>query len=405
MKQSNTFSVTFYQRKDKIDDKDTVPIVMRITVNGERANISLNRRISINLWDDGRAVGTSAEVKNLNKYLDSCKAKVLEIQRYFVDRKEIITAEKVKNRFLGLEQGTKTIMEIFEIHNNQLHELIGKDFSIATYQRYLTTLNHVKDFLQYAYKKKDMYLHDLKFEFITNFEHYLKTKRDCNHNTAIKYVKNFRKVINMAIKNDWIEKDPFAKYTSRIIEVDRGFLSHDELNILESKTLTIPRLDIVRDIFVFACYTGLAYVDVAKLNKNDIQNSIDGKDWIRIRRTKTETKSNIPLLPKAKEILGKYSNHPEVLASGTLLPVSSNQKMNAYLKEIADVCGIDKNLTFHLARHTFATTVTLTNGVPIETVSSMLGHKSMRTTQIYAKVIEAKVGEDMAKLEEKLSKL
>jgi site-specific recombinase XerD len=211
-------------------------------------------------------------------------------------------------------------------------------------------------------------------------------------------------VVNIALANDWLMKDPFLKFKGSIKEVERDFLSTEELQSIEDKKFTISRLDEVRDMFVFSCYTGLAYADIAKLSLNEIEIGIDKQKWIYTHREKTETKSNIPLLPKALEIIEKYKNHPECVISGKLLPLRSNQKMNAYLKEIAILCEITKNLTFHSARHTFATTVTLTNGVPIESVSSMLGHKNIRTTQIYAKVVEKKVSEDMKKLKSRLNK-
>ncbi|MCX6256824.1 MAG: site-specific integrase [Bacteroidia bacterium] len=252
------------------------------------------------------------------------------------------------------------------------------------------------------YKRDDMFLSELKFEFITGFEYFLKTTRNCAHNSTIKYIKNFRKVINFAMKHGWLENDPFAVFSGKLKAVEREALTSEELATIEGKQICIPRLDKVRDIFVFSCYTGLAYIDAAKLTSHHIYKGIDGLMWINIHRTKTETKSAIPLLPKALEILAKYQDYSEANPKGQLLPVSSNQRMNTYLKELADICGITKNLTFHLARHTFATTVTLTNGVPIESVSSMLGHTSIKTTQIYSKVVEKKVSQDMAALREKL---
>ncbi len=209
-------------------------------------------------------------------------------------------------------------------------------------------------------------------------------------------------MINMAIRNEWIERDPFAKFQARFIRNDREFLSQEELAAIEVKEFKILRLQWAKDLFVFSCYTGLAYCDVMGLTKENISIGIDGDYWIMTSRKKTNQPVRVPLLPKALELIEKYKSHPKALVMGTVFPVLSNQKLNAYLKEIADLCGITKNLTFHLARHTFATTVTLTNGVPIETVSKMLGHTSIRTTQIYAKVIEGKISEDMKKLKSRL---
>jgi len=394
-----TFSVSFYQRLDKTDANNTAPVFMRVTVNGERAEIATNRRFDIKRWSNGKPIGSSKEAKIFADYLHSLREKIYEIQRNLLDRNEIITASKIKQFYQGKGQSVKSLIEAFEIHNNQMQSLIGKDFKQATLQRYEITLRHVKEFLHYQYKCNDMYLVELKYMFITDFEFFLKTVRKCEHNSTIKYIRNLRKIINIAVRNEWLIKDPFERFSCKLKEVDRGFLTPEELNVLESKQFSIQRVEMVRDMFVFACYTGLAYAEVFKLSNEHIVKGDDGEQWIRIRRTKTDNKSIIPILPKAQEILSKYSLNPD----NKLLPVISNQKMNAYLKEIADLCGITKTLTFHLARHTFATTVTLTNGVSIESVSAMLGHKSIRTTQIYSKVVEQKVSNDMAELKKKLA--
>lgn len=248
-----------------------------------------------------------------------------------------------------------------------------------------------------------MHLADLNYQFIADFEFYLKTVCGCGHNSTMKYLLNFKKIVLICVKNDWLHKDPFSAYRMPKIVVDRVALSAEELLTILKKKFITERLRLVRDIFVFSCYTGLAYVDVQKLRRSEIIIGIDGGQWLQIKRQKTESRSSIPLLPEAITILNKYENHPQCASASRLLPVLSNQKMNAYLKEIADVCGIEKNITFHLARHTFATTVTLSNGVPIESVSKMLGHRDLRTTQLYAKVIDSKISEDMRRLKESLT--
>jgi site-specific recombinase XerD len=220
----------------------------------------------------------------------------------------------------------------------------------------------------------------------------------------MKYIANLRKIINLAIANEWTTQDPFVKFRFSLKEVKRQALSEGELQLLAEKDLKAERLNRVRDIFVFCCYTGLAYADVEKLTPDHIRQGIDGQKWIFTERTKTRTTSNIPLLAPALALIEKYKDHPQSVNRGRVFPVLTNQKMNAYLKEIADLCGFQQELTTHLARHTFATTVTLTNGVPIETVSSMLGHRNIRTTQIYAKVVQSKVSEDMQKLRQKYLK-
>ena len=230
-----------------------------------------------------------------------------------------------------------------------------------------------------------------------------KTIRKCNHNSTQKYIRNFRKIINNAIKNDWLDKDPFKAYRVKLKDTKRVFLTKEELTALEEEQFAIDRLDQVRDVFVFCCYTGLSYVDVEKLTPKGIVKGHDGEYWINVDRTKTGSPSSVPILPKAFKIIEKYKNDPRMINGGRLLPVISNQRINAYLKELASLTGIEKKLTFHAARHTFATTVTLSNGIPIETVSAMLGHKNFRTTQIYAKVVQEKISRDMRKLREKLA--
>jgi site-specific recombinase XerD len=219
----------------------------------------------------------------------------------------------------------------------------------------------------------------------------------------MKYITMLKKVINMAVNNDWMEKNPFAAFKCTKLNVHREILDEAEILQLHEKEFNIERLEEVRDIFLFCCYTGYAFADVEKLQRTDLAKGIDGDAWIFAKRKKTNTVSNVPLLPQAEEIIKKYEHHPYCVKTGALLPVKSNQKMNAYLKEIASICGIKKELTMHIARHTFATTVTLSNGVPIETVSKMLGHTKLVTTQIYAKVLENKVSEDMQKLKEKFT--
>ena len=243
---------------------------------------------------------------------------------------------------------------------------------------------------------------------MTNFEYYLKTYKPLGHqkplgnNGLMKHMERFRKMINVALKNEWLDKDPFRAYKLKFNRYERGYLTETELKKIEEKDFKINRLQAVKDLFIFSCYTGLAYIDTLALTKQHIVQGIDEGSWLITHRKKTHTPVKIPLLPKALFIIEKYSNNPKCLAEGSLLPNMSNQKLNSYLKEMADVCGIEKNLTFHLARHTFATTVTLSNGVPIESVSKMLGHTKISTTQVYAKVIERKLSDDMILLRQKL---
>jgi site-specific recombinase XerD len=399
-----TFSILFFLQRNKVTKDSKAPIYMRITVNGKRSQISIKRKVDIDKWnsESGKVRGKSLEVKELNRYLNSLENKIFKIQQKLLDDNRQITALLIKNIFTGKAENQKMLLVIFQDHNNQVERLVGKDFAPGTLERYKTAKKHLEAFIKLEYKLEDINIKDVNHKFIRGFEYYLKTERNCSHNTAIKYITNFKKIIRIAYANDWISKDPFYNWKARIKTVDREFLSKEEIQKLVEKSFSIKRLEQVKDIFLFSCFTGLAYSDVKKLSKNDLVIGIDGDIWIKTKRTKTNTRSNIPLLTTAEAILDKYSEHSGVEQSEFLLPVLSNQKMNAYLKEIADVCEINKNLTFHLARHTFATTVTLTNGVPIESVSKMLGHKSLKTTQHYAKILDRKVSEDMQELKQKL---
>lgn len=270
-----------------------------------------------------------------------------------------------------------------------------------TLERYETSLRHTQEFMKWKYKIDDIDIKGLKYEFITDYEFWLKSVRKCDHNTSMKYLSNFKKIVNICLKNGWLDRDPFYGFKMAKREIERPFLVEDELNRITNKIFLIPRLAQVRDIFVFCCYTGLAYADVEKLTREEITTGIDGEKWIWTSRQKTDSATRVPLLPPALEILDRYKDDLQCADKGRLLPVLTNQKMNSYLKEIADACGITKKMTFHTARHTFATTVTLTNGVPIETVSKMLGHRNLKTTQHYAKILDKKVSEDMGMLRKK----
>ncbi len=405
MRDDGSLGILFFIRKERASDEKKAAVYLRITINGKRAELSIKREVEITKWNSkgGRASGTSEASRLLNEYINLWERKTYQAHKQIVDEGSILSAEAIKNILLGKTAKQKTLVEVFEYHNKMLSEKVGIDHAEATFTRYETTLRHVKEFMKKVYKQSDFLLSQLNYKFVTDFEHYFITTCGCNQNTTYKYIKNLRRVINIAVKNEWLDKDPFQSFSIKFKPVERDFLTQDELKTVEDKKFVVARLDQVRDVFVFCCYTGLAYVDVAELTSDNIKKGIDGELWINTHRHKTETPSNIPLLPKAIEILEKYKDHPAVVNKGQLLPVLSNQKLNSYLKEIADLCSITKNLTFHVARHTFATTVTLTNGVPIESVSSMLGHTSIITTQIYAKVIQKKVSQDMKLLKEKLT--
>jgi len=269
--------------------------------------------------------------------------------------------------------------------------------------RYKTAHDHAAAFIMWKYQLEDVDVKDLNYEFVSQFAFWLKSVRKCGHNATMKYLGNFKKIVLECIKKGWLLKDPFAGFKTNRKEVIRVALTKEELNDIACKEFETDRLNHVRDIFLFSCYTGLAYVDVYRLRRSDIVTGVDGGKWIVTTRQRTESATRLPLLPAALEIMTRYEDDPKCVNKDLVLPVLTNQKMNSYLKEIADGCRINKNLTFHIARHTFATTVTLSNGVPIETVSKMLGHKSLKQTQHYAKIVDLKISEDMAALKQKLS--
>ena len=400
---SKTFGLLFYLKKSKASASGKLPIYLRITIDGKRTEISTKRTIEIKKWsvEANKAIGRTEDIRELNAYLDSLVSKVYQCQRDLIQDNKEVTTETLKNKFLGIEEKQVTLINLFKDHNKQVERLIGNGYSAGTLERYKTVCKHLQEFMKHTYNVSDFRLNKINHKFITDFEFYLKSERECAHNTTIKYIKNFKKIVRIAIANDWIAKDPFLNYKVQLKEVKREFLSEEEMQTMLEKEFHTHRLELVRDIFIFCCYTGLAYSDVKKLSKYSIVIGIDGEKWIKTNRTKTGTRSSIPLLPPAIKILKKYENSPLSVSKGVLLPVLSNQKSNAYLKEIADLCGIKKNLTTHLARHTFATTVTLSNGVGIESVSKMLGHTSIKTTQHYAKILDSKVSDDMAILKQK----
>jgi site-specific recombinase XerD len=400
---NKTLGILFYVKRAKIDDNGKAPIYVRITVDGIRSELSIKRSIELDRWipSAGKVKGTNEEARSINSYIDTVRTKIYDHQKKLMDNNKTITSEAIKNSMLGIEEKQRTIVAIFQYHNKQVKALVGKEFAAGTLERYETVLRLLQLFLEFQYKVKDMPIHQINHKFITDLEFYLKTERDNCHNTAIKYIKNFKKIVRIALANGWIDKDPFVNFKATIKDVEREFLTEEEIQNVISKDLHFGRLDQVRDIFIFCCFTGLAYADVKKLSNDDLVIGIDGSKWIKTNRTKTDVRSNIPLLPTPLAILEKYKDHPEANHSNKLLPVLSNQKMNAYLKEISTLCEITKNFSTHLARHTFATTVTLTNGVSLESVSKMLGHKSIKTTQHYAKIVDRKVSDDMLLLKAK----
>lgn len=401
-----TISVKFHVRQARAKKNGEAPIYLRVLIRRKRFDTSTKIFIDPKNWsaEYGKMRNISDDSRRVNEMLDGFKLKAYDYQRELMAEGKPLTIENFRLKWLGLStERPRMLMEIFEQHNKQMSALVNREFSPLTLERYETSKRHTEAFMKWKYNVNDIDIKSLKYEFMADYEFWLKSERKCDHNTTVKYLSNFKKIVNICIKNGWLSRDPFFGYKMTKREIERPYLTEDELNRLASKTFMLERISQVRDIFLFSCYTGLAYVDVLQLKQAQIAIGIDGEKWIYTSRQKTDTSTRIPLLPPALAILDKYKNHPLCVNQGRLLPVSSNQKMNAYLKEIADLCGISKKMTTHIARHTFATTVTLTNGVPIETVSKMLGHRNLKTTQHYAKILDKKVSEDMGILRTKFS--
>jgi integrase len=399
-----SFGLFFYLKQAKNQKNEKRYVYLRITVNGSHRELSIKRQWVTNQWDSslGRATGESESALELNSYLELLSCKVYQAKIKLIENNKPITAQGIKEVLLGEDEKQYFIMAAFLEHNVQMQALVGVEVAAGTLTRYKTAYSHVGDFIKWKYKKDDMNVGDLNYEFITQLLFWLKSKKKCNHNTAIKYIGNFKKIVLECLRREWLKRDPFIGFKAKRQEVIPVALTKEEVLAISNKRFKIERIIHVRDIFLFCCYTGLAYIDVYNLKDSDITIGIDGEKWIITTRQKTNSFTRLPLLPPALKILAKYENHPKCISNGTILPVLTNQKMNSYLKEIADTCGIKKNLTFHTARHTFATTVTLTNGVPIETVSKMLGHKSLKQTQHYAKIVDVKISEDMKQLKKRL---
>ncbi|MAW96445.1 MULTISPECIES: site-specific integrase [unclassified Leeuwenhoekiella] len=400
---SYLLSILFTVRKSKGKLEGYGGIYCRITVNGKRTEISVGRKVLTSKWDASaeRVKGISSEAREINELLTNIRSKLLEKQQEFIRQGIPFTAISLRDSYLGKDRVLRTVLELFKEHNQKILDLIKTgEYAIGTYKRYDTVFNHLQEYIRLNFEREDIALKDVDFQFIDGFAFYLKSKKACANNTTLKYIRNFKKVIRIAQARNYIQKDPFINWKMKKKVVNREFLTEMEIKRMSKKAFEMDRLSQVRDIFIFSCFTGLAYVDVQKLTKDDIRQSSDGMSWIKIKRAKTDTPSSIPILPEAQLIIDKYSDK-DFEIDNKLLPVASNQKVNAYLKEIAVLCKIKKKLTFHLARHTFATTVTLGRGVPIETVSKMLGHTNLTTTQHYAKVLDLKISQDMQLLKSK----
>lgn len=396
----STFRTLFYLRKDRVNADGLVPVMIRITINKQMSQFSAKLEVDPKLWDTklGRAIGRTGDASNLNRLLDNLRSKIDQLYNKELETKGYALPETIKNKLQGNDPDRKTFMEYFSLHNEQYKLRIGNRTSEVTAKRYELTKNRISEFLRTKYNLKDIFVQEIDYIFLENFYAYLCNHSGCSNNTAMKFMQRFRTVFNFIINTGYEMKvDPFANFRFHTEKVNREILSQEEIDKIYKKKFSTERLEQVKDIFIFQCYTGLSFIDVYNLTENEIQLAFDDQYWIRTERVKTGEAVNVPLLDIPMAIIKKYKKKREP-NSEKLLPVSSNQKMNEYLKEIATICNIKKNLSTHLARHSFATTIALANGVPLESVSKMLGHRSIKTTQIYAKVLDSKVSNDMVNL-------
>ena len=397
----NTLSVLFIIKKAKLLKNGEAPICMRITVNKRVAEVMIKRSIPVDLWNQKKecSKGKDRVATELNHYINTVRAKVLQIHRELKIDNKPITADTIKDCFYGRDKAQRSLLEVYAEHNEECSALIGKEYTESTVTKFDTSINRLKEYIRSCYHRDDIMLAELDGQFIRDFDFWLKTEKHCQNNSALKHLKNLKKVVRIALANDWIKKDPFYGIHFKQEEVNVEFLSREELDILMNKDFAIKRLEQVRDIFVFCCFTALAFVDVQQLSREHLIKDNNGALWIRKARQKTSQMCNIPVLSIPQRILRKYEDNAECIKKGVLLPVISNQRMNAYLKEIADLCGITKRLTTHVARHTAATIVFLANDVSMENVSKILGHSNIRMTQHYARVLDSSIMRDMENVE------
>lgn len=393
-------SILFFIKRKKLLKDGTAPIYIRVTVYKLSSEFATGKSVNPSHWLalKGRVKGNTLYNKQLNTFLDQQEYLLHDIALKIQQEGKQVSAKEISFRYKGKDKPNIFLLSLYAAHNEQLKELVGISVALNTYKRHETSLKLFKEFLMAAYQQSDVNVNEVDLVMMEKYKHYLMVVRHNNNNTTVKYIRNLGKMFNIAVERKIIASSPIEQLHLKTMEVEKEFLTGGELELLSKKEFSIERLEQVRDIFLFCCYTGLAYVDVYSLTRKDIVK--DGeKYWIKKARHKTNNMCHIPLITPALNIINKNSVHNQ--ATGRLLPVLSNQKMNAYLKEIAAIVGINKNLTTHCARHTFATTVTLANNVSIENVSKMLGHKSIKMTQHYARILDSSIANDMLQVEKK----
>ena len=406
MSSKTSYGLSFYINRAKEKKNGECPVLLRININGERVVLQTKRFLKSEDWDPNRyqMKGRSTEARVFNEYLEAVRIKAHKKYNELLSFNDDVSPQMLRDAILGVNSAkTRQIIDIWEGHVSNLKKLIGKENSYATYQKYNTAKNHFQTFLKKNYKQADISIKSVDYQMIQQYSIYLKTEKGCSFNTTTKFLQNLKTITSISIRSGWLVKDPFNGISLTLKEVDRPYLSLEEIQRLIKFNSPFDRLNRVRDFFIFSCYTGLAYIDVKELKRSEIEGNETSGYWIRTRRKKTGGRANIPLLKIPMSIINNYCCLDLLDANDPILPILSNQKTNAYLKELADLCKIQKQFSYHVARHTFATTITMMHGVPIETVSKMLGHKNIHTTQHYARIVDKKVGDDMELLASKLN--
>lgn len=405
----DSFRVLFFLKKTRLLKNGEASVCMRITVNGTRVENNIRKSIDPALWSQAKetARGKSRRACDLNTYIEEARIKLYQIFCELEQQNRSVTAHLLQELFFGQKkpEEVRTLLGTMQEHNDQCRALVGTDYALITVRRYESCRRYLAELIRQRYGKEDLPLAEVNGELVRAFAFYMKTEKGCQQNTVIRYMKCLKKITNLARANDWMAKDPFLGIRFHEKEVVREFLTMDELQTIYRKEFPLERLTLVRDVFIFAAFTGLAFIDVQQLAPEHIVRDNNGNLWIRKPRQKTKNMCNIPLLDIPLEILRKYADHPTCRKKGVLLPVPCNQKMNSYLKEIADICMIRKNLTTHCARHSYATSVCLANGVSLENVAKMLGHSNIKMTQHYARVLDSSILRDMMQVERAISQL
>lgn len=407
MRSKTNFRVSFFLKKAKLLKNGEASVAMRITVDGQRVENNIRKSILPNLWDQSkeRAKGTSAAAVDLNRFIEDARIRVHQIVTELQQTGAEINPLIVQQRFYGVGQVRKqerTILQVIQEHNDEAKQLIGKDFVEITWRRYETMKRYLGELIKPKYGVDDLPLSDFTGEVIRAYEVYLKTEKDLCQNTLIRYMKALKKITNRCLANDWIQKDPFVGIKFREEPTEPEFLTLEEVDRIYNCNPGSKRLEVIRDMFLMSAFTGLAFTDVSQLTEDHIVTDNDGNKWIRKPRQKTKQMSNIPLLDVPLAIIEKYQGDKKAAKKGVLLPIPCNQVMNRYLKEIAEICKINKHLTMHTARHTYAT-LCLSQGVSLKNVSKMLGHASIKMTERYARVLDSSILRDMNSIRDALN--